>query len=233
MDIALGIVWYFVLIFSMTVHEAAHAWAALRLGDPTAYVGGQVTLDPVPHIRREPFGMVLVPILTFFLWGNWMMGWASAPYDPLWAQEHPRRAAWMALAGPLSNLLLVLLAVVLIHVGFASQLFAFPNAFTFQQVVAGTDDGMAQAMAVFVSLLFSLNLLLFVLNLIPVPPLDGSAAVGVFLSDENAHRVQEWMSQPTFSMFGILIAWFMIRRIFWPVFDTALDLLIGSLAWAR
>ena len=86
--LAVGLIWYAVFLFSATVHEAAHAWAAYRLGDPTAYLGGQVTLNPAPHVQREPFGTVLVPIITFALSG-WMMGWASAPYNPMWADRYP------------------------------------------------------------------------------------------------------------------------------------------------
>ena len=91
--VALGLAWYAAFLFSTCCHEAAHAWAALRLGDPTAYLGGQVSLDPRPHIVREPIGTVVVPLLTFVLTRQWMMGWASAPYDPAWADRHPRRAA--------------------------------------------------------------------------------------------------------------------------------------------
>src|SRR6185369_342258 len=79
-------------------------FVAWRGGDPTAYEAGQVSLSPWPHIRREPWGTVLVPLLTFFTYAGtgsaWMMGWASAPFDPLWEHRHPRRAAAMALAGP-------------------------------------------------------------------------------------------------------------------------------------
>ena len=83
--IALGVIWYVVFLFSTTCHEGAHALAAKWGGDPTAFEGGQVTLSPIPHIRREPFGMVLAPILSYVLYrGEWMIGWASAPYDPSW-----------------------------------------------------------------------------------------------------------------------------------------------------
>jgi hypothetical protein len=67
-----GIQWYLVFLFSTTLHEASHAFAAMKLGDSTAYEGGQVTLDPLPHIRREPIGTVVVPIISFIL-GGWMM----------------------------------------------------------------------------------------------------------------------------------------------------------------
>ncbi len=124
--LALGLIWYVVFLFSTTCHEAAHAFAAKLGGDLTAFHGGQVSLDPIPHIRREPFGMVVFPILSFIT-GGWMMGWASAPYDPEWSYRHPRRAAWMSLAGPAANLSLAILAGILIHAGLAFSLFKLPE----------------------------------------------------------------------------------------------------------
>src|SRR5256885_2129501 len=112
-----GAAWYVVFLFSTTVHEASHAFTALRLGDDTAYRGGQVTLDPTPHIRREPFGMVLVPLLSYFF-GGWMIGWASAPYDQQWALRYPKRSGLMALAGPAANLILVIVAAFLMRLAF-------------------------------------------------------------------------------------------------------------------
>src|SRR4030042_794036 len=106
---ALGVIWYIVFIVSTTFHEACHGFAAVKLGDPTAYHHGLVTLDPLPHIKRSPFGMVIIPILSFALSG-WMIGWASAPFDPYWALSNRKKAAWMALAGPGANLILVLSA---------------------------------------------------------------------------------------------------------------------------
>ena len=76
--IALGFIWYVVFLFSTTCHEGAHALVAKLGGDPTAFYGGQVTLNPLPHIRREPLGTVVVPILSY-LFSEWMIGWASAP----------------------------------------------------------------------------------------------------------------------------------------------------------
>ena len=105
---------YVAFLFSVTLHEAAHAWAAQRGGDLTAYLGGQVSVDPIPHIRREPFGMVVLPLISLAIF-NFPFGFASAPYDPVWARNHPRRAAWMALAGPAANLLLVLVAALIIR----------------------------------------------------------------------------------------------------------------------
>jgi Zn-dependent protease len=76
-----GFIWYVAFLFSTTCHEASHALVAKLGGDDTAALGGQVSLNPIPHIRREPFGMVLIPLLAFFMSGS-MIGWASAPYDP-------------------------------------------------------------------------------------------------------------------------------------------------------
>jgi hypothetical protein len=111
-----GLIYYIVFLFSTTVHEAAHAWAAKIGGDLTSYHGGQVSLDPRPHIQREPFGMVILPLISTLTTG-WPFGYASAPYDPQWAMRHPKRAAWMALAGPGSNLALVVLSVIVIRIG--------------------------------------------------------------------------------------------------------------------
>ncbi|MEM7517264.1 MAG: site-2 protease family protein, partial [Planctomycetota bacterium] len=104
-----GLILYIVFLLSTVLHEAAHAWAALKGGDPTAYEGGQVSLDPMPHIRREPFGMVILPLLSVAISG-WPFGFAHAPYDPVWAERYPIRSAWMSIAGPASNFLLVLLS---------------------------------------------------------------------------------------------------------------------------
>src|SRR2546427_9845027 len=105
-----GLLWFAAFLFSTTVHEAMHALAALRGGDPPASLGGQVSLSPLPHIRREPIGMLVVPLLTAFTNG-WAVGWASTPYDPIWAARYPRRAAAMAAAGPAGNLLIATLAL--------------------------------------------------------------------------------------------------------------------------
>ncbi|HKC50693.1 MAG TPA: site-2 protease family protein, partial [Myxococcota bacterium] len=105
-----SLVWLIVFVISVTTHEAAHAWVAYLGGDGTAYLGGQVTLNPIPHMRREPFGMVVIPVLTVFTRG-FPMGWASTPFDPQWEEQYPRRAAWMALAGPAANFAMALLAL--------------------------------------------------------------------------------------------------------------------------
>src|SRR6266705_615693 len=124
---AMGVMWYVVFLLSLTCHEASHALAAKLGGDLTAFHGGQVTLNPIPHMRREPFGTILVPIISYAL-GGWMIGWASAPYDPFWEARHPRRAAWMSLAGPGANFALMIIGAISIRAGMLAGLFQQPAA---------------------------------------------------------------------------------------------------------
>ena len=98
-----GFIWYIAFLFSTTCHEASHALVAKLGGDDTADRAGQVTLNPVPHIRREPWGMVVIPLVSFLFFG-WMIGWASAPYNPEWQARHPRRGGLMASDGYRRNL---------------------------------------------------------------------------------------------------------------------------------
>ncbi len=224
MEIGLGLLWYAVFIVSLTFHEAAHGLAALVLGDTTARDAGLVTLDPLTHIQRSPIGMVVVPIISF-LWGGWMMGWASTPYDPHWAHRHRRHAAFMALAGPAANLLLVLVAAVLIRVGMAFGIFEAPQTANFEQVTIARAPGLAQGAAVLVSVLLSLNLILFVFNLLPLPPLDGSEILTLFLSDSAAERYRAVMTQPGFHLIGLVIAWNLMAFLAGPAQSLALNLL--------
>ncbi len=222
--VVLGVLWYVVFLMAITFHEGAHAMAAKWGGDPTAFRAGQVTLSPLPHMQREPFGTILVPLLSFYLQG-WMIGWASAPYDPLWQQRHPRRAAWMALAGPAANAGLMILAGILIRLGLWMEFFEFPGYATFTRVVASSDPGVGSALATFLSILFMLNLLLFTFNLLPVPPLDGSTGVTLLMSEEMSKKFTEFIHNPMFSMVGILIAWVVFGRIFGFIFKLSLILL--------
>lgn len=228
LDLVMGIKWYLVFLFSTTLHEAAHAWTALKLGDDTAARGGQVSLDPTPHIRREPFGMVVVPLLAFFLSG-WMIGWASAPYNVAWAQRYPRRAALMAMAGPLSNLLLVLLAALFIHAGMEWGLFRPPHQIDWARMTVATEGGVWTFFATMLSLVFSLNLLLFAFNLLPLPPLDGSSLPFFFLSDEWAEKYAAFVRHPSFGLIGIFIAW----KVFGQIYPTIQLWAVNLLYWGR
>src|SRR5688572_14952664 len=141
-----------------------HAFAAYRGGDPTAYHGGQVSLSPVPHIRREPIGMLVVPLLTALTQG-WAIGWASTPYDPRWAAAYPKRAAVMAAAGPAGNLSIALIAFVLIKIGLASGWFIPPDSANFEHLVSSpSGDGRTFA-GTLLSIFLTLNVLLAAFNM--------------------------------------------------------------------
>src|SRR6202789_1938843 len=151
----LGVIWYIVFLFSTTCHEGAHSLAAKLGGDTTAFHGGQVTLNPIPHIRRSPFGLVVVPIISYFL-AHWMIGWASAPYDPAWQQRYPRRAAWMALAGPAANFTLVILSALAIRAGISFGYFRMPAFVSFTRITEASGPGIAGFAATFLSIFFRL-----------------------------------------------------------------------------
>jgi Zn-dependent protease len=215
-----GALWYGVFLFSTVAHEAAHAWSAQKLGDDTAARGGQVSLNPWPHVRREPFGMVVVPLLSWFL-GGWMIGWASAPYDPEWARQYPRRAALMALAGPSANLLLALAAALLIRVGLEWQVFTSPTSLGSMRMVEAVTNGPWEVAAMILSVMLSLNLLLCAFNLLPLPPLDGSSVPLLLLPAGAAEKYRAVMQSPLLRYAGLILA----SRLLGPVFPR---LLIGA-----
>ncbi len=223
-----GLPLYLAFLVSAVFHEAAHAWAARRGGDPTAYRGGQVSLDPRPHIRREPVGLVFLPLLCLASWG-WPIGFASAPYDPRWAQRFPHRAAWMALAGPGSNLALLVAVAVAMRLGLETGALVPPEQLGFASVVGAAAPGLGALIAKLLSVFFSMNLVLLLLNLIPFPPLDGSAAVQLLMDRETALRYQEVLRRPALGWVGMLAAWFLFPELFRPAFAFALRLVYSGL----
>ena len=215
--------WLAAFLLSLTCHEAAHALAGRIGGDSTA--AAQVTLDPIPHIKREPFGTLVVPILSFFFQGGgWMIGWASAPYDPQWAARHPKRAAAMAAAGPAANFALMLLAAVAIRVGLASGYFELPGGSVTLDTLVVAPEGAAAGLALFSSVLFSVNLILGCFNLIPLPPLDGYAMVPLVLSERGRQKWFDLFSGGG-AILGLIVAFVVFGRIMPPVFRLAIGLL--------
>lgn len=231
-ELASAITYFVVFLFSTTLHEAAHAWVALLGGDRTAYHGGQVTLDPRPHIRREPFGMFVLPLLTALVSG-WPLGFASAPYDPRWAQRFPNRAAVMALAGPAANLLLVVLAALLLRAGAMAGVFDAPERVSFGHLAASQAGDWWAGIGQLLSAFFSVNLLLAVLNLLPFPPLDGSGALPLVLSPEAGRRYQEFVWRtPALAWIGLLVAWRLTDVIFTPIFFGAVNLVYPGVSYS-
>jgi Zn-dependent protease len=222
-DIATGFIWFVAFLFSTTVHEAMHALVAWKGGDPTAYHGGQVSLSPIPHIRREPIGMLVVPLLTSVTMG-WAMGWASAPYDPVWAERHPKRAALMAAAGPAGNFIIAAVALVLIKVGLMTGMFTAPPSANFSRVIVSAVSGNADFIATILSVLLMLNVLLGTFNLLPLPPLDGGSVFSIFLPEDLGRRLRDLQSNGMFSMIGLLVAWRVFPYLTDPIFSTVLRL---------
>jgi Zn-dependent protease len=222
--IGYAIAWYFIFLISVTTHEAAHAWAAKRGGDPTAEKGGQVSLNPWPHIKRAPIGMVVIPIVSIFIIG-WPFGFAVTPYDPIWAHNHPRKAGWMAAAGPLANFVLLLIAFAVIKIGLSAGFFLEPLTINTYTLVQPSIEGLLSGLAVFMSMLFSMNLILFVLNIIPMPPMDGSGIISLFLKDEAARKFNAIIRHPAFGVIGLLLVWFVFAPVIEFIFIKAMSLI--------
>jgi Zn-dependent protease len=221
-DLAFGFLEYVVFLLSTTCHEASHSLIAKLGGDPTASEAGQVSLNPLPHIKREPFGMVVMPLLGIVSQTG-LIGWASAPYDPLWSQKHPRRAAWMSLAGPGANFGLCLLSAILMRIGLALKFF-LPGSSTARIVEPAAASGVAEGIAIALSVFFSLNLLLGCFNLLPFPPLDGYGVLGLFTTDAGARKLEELrMRIRGFSIIGLLLGWRLLSMIYEPVLNAGIN----------
>lgn len=176
------------ILFAITVHEVAHGWVANKLGDPTARLLGRLTLNPIKHI--DIVGTILVPALLFYSTG-FIFGWAK-PVPIGWRNLHsPRRdVALVASAGPGSNLLMALLWGLILKLGVMLH--------------AETAMGISFAMIEMGKIGIQINLILLVLNLIPIPPLDGSRVVASFLPTKLAY----WYTR--IEPFGFVILLFLL-----------------------
>ena len=222
-DIGTGLIWFLAFLFSTTVHEAMHAFAAWRLGDSTAYQGGQVSLNPAPHVAREPIGMVALPLLTSLTQG-WAVGWASCPYDPVWARRYPGRSAVMAAAGPFGNLLIALAAFGALRAGLAMEWFVAPEHVSFDSIAeVGGVEGPA-LVTTLLSVFLVQNVFLCAFNLLPLPPLDGAAVLNGLLPERHAQALMELQSNAMMSMVGLLIAWQVFPFVSNPLFSLLLKL---------
>ena len=157
-DIAQIAIGFTVLLFSLTVHEMAHAWTADRLGDPTARILGRVTLNPIAH--ADPIGTVLFPLIAMVT-GAPLIGWAKpVPVDIRRLRHRERDYVLVAAAGPASNIIMAVSAAVILA------------AMPISPVVLGETNTSAP-LAAFLTRMVVLNVLLAVFNMLPIPPLDG------------------------------------------------------------
>jgi Zn-dependent protease len=206
--IALGLTSYVVLLFSLSVHESAHGWMALQMGDDTALRQGRITLNPVAHI--DPIGTVLIPLLQIFGPGIPLMGWAKP--TPVGAHNFRRLAhghIMVAGAGPVSNLILAVL-------------------FTLLFVVARFAGVLHQpAVVSFLAIGVSMNIALAIFNLVPLPPLDGSWIASWGLPRSIANHYDRVM-QP-YGHWILLILFFtgILGRVIGPFIILVRDLLFS------
>ncbi|MDT8405931.1 MAG: site-2 protease family protein [Methylococcales bacterium] len=148
-------IWVLPVVFAITVHEVAHGWVALRLGDKTASRLGRLTLNPIKHI--DPVGTILIPGILLALSSGFIFGWAKpVPVDPRAFRKPRQHMAIVALAGPVANLLMALAWALWVRLGVSLDIayFTLPMIYT---GVAG----------------ITINLVLMLINLLPIPPLDG------------------------------------------------------------
>lgn len=202
-----------VLIFAFSVHECAHAYAAYRLGDPTAYMLGRLTLNPLKHL--DPFGSILMPLLSMIS-GFPLIGWAKpCPVTPRNFRHYKQGDILTTLAGPASNLAMALLAlvglIILKHTpgaGADSVLAAqFMTSRAFRPMLDTTHLPQLFPLALLLYYGILTNILLFVFNLIPVPPLDGSRILRYALP-YNAEQLYDRIGG-----YGIILIYFIARPI--------------------
>lgn len=218
-----GIIYYLIFLMSTTFHEASHAVFAMLGGDYTAYKGGQVTLDPVPHMKREPMGMIVFPLIFLFTTG-FVMGWASAPYDAIWARNNHRKAALMSLAGPLANLTLVVVSGILIKIGLSMGFF---SALDMMYTTNAGSSALSLGLAKILKITFYLNLILCVFNLMPLPGFDGSGVISGFFDKNIASKIADVVNNPSYSIVSFIIAYNVFPIVFSPIARYAYGILFS------
>lgn len=165
-----GVIVITILIFSAILHEIAHGYVAERLGDPTARLMGRLTLDPRPHI--DPFLSIILPLILYLTSPIIFGGAKPVPVDPFNLKDGRKDLALVSLAGPLTNVLLCIIAALLIKL-------LFPVASL--SLVAGSS-----IVGFILATIVQINLLLAIFNLLPIPPLDGSKIFALILPDRMA-----------------------------------------------
>jgi Zn-dependent protease len=186
-----------ILLFSIVVHEVAHGWMALRLGDSTARDSGRLTLNPIPHI--DPIGSIVIPLLSYISAGSVFIAWAKpVPINPANFRNLRRDDILVSIIGPFSNLIVAFCCAVFYIL---SQRFFGPLMLI--------ENNLQHEIAAFLIHMFAagitLNIFLAVFNLIPVPPLDGSHVLSSILPAEIGERYRQ------IGFFGILLVIMLMR----------------------
>jgi Zn-dependent protease len=197
------ILWFVVFLFSLSLHEAAHAWTANRFGDYTAYYLGRVTLNPAAHV--DLLGTILFPIFSFFS-GVPLIGWAKpVPVNPLHLRETRKHHILVSLAGPGSNLLLAgLFLIFILLLG------------TNWEAIARALGGLFVPLGKMLLIGMMLNIALAVFNLIPIPPLDGHWVLYHLLPEGAAEVFDQIRPLGIFLLYGLMLLG-ILRVVFTPV----------------
>lgn len=186
------------VLLAITLHEVAHGWAAKSLGDPTAHLLGRLTLNPLKHV--DPVGTILIPLVLFLLPGNFLFGWAKpVPVNMNQLGEPKRDMALVAAAGPAANFVMALLWA-----------FVYRYAHGMSDPVATILITMAGAGILF-------NLVLMVVNLIPVPPLDGGRVLAGVLPNNLSELLARIEPFGLFVIFGLLAMGMLGHIIYEPL----------------
>ena len=210
-----------VLLFSVIFHEVAHGWVAFKLGDPTAKNLGRLTLDPIPHI--DPIMTIIVPIFLYMTMGFAFGGAKPVPVNPYNFKNPKRDMALVAAAGPASNLILAIVAIILYKI-FLS--FGILEPMTNSRFYA-EDISLLENLFQFTVII---NVVLMVFNLFPIPPLDGSKILMGFLSHENAMKFESFSRYGFIIIIGIIllgdvIHFSILGSVINPVINFSLNLL--------
>ena len=196
-DLVAVFIAFAVLIFSLTVHEAAHAVTADRLGDPTARLLGRVSLNPAVHV--DPIGTILFPLISMFT-GAPLIGWAKpVPVNPTrLGRQWKQKFMVIAAAGPASNIVIAIVAALILHI--------VPVSGSFQERTLAP-------LAVFLYQLVGLNVLLAVFNMIPVPPLDGGNVVAGVLRGPVAEAFDRLRPYGFFILYALILSGALTRIV--------------------
>jgi Zn-dependent protease len=204
------IIWTIPVIFAITAHEVAHGWVALRLGDRTAQMMGRLTLNPIKHI--DPIGTILIPGLLLLI-GGFIFGYAKPVPVTYQNLRNPKSdMAWVAVAGPVSNLIMAIIWAGVAMLGV---------------VLAESDIAMGLPMSYMGAAGILINAMLMVLNLLPLPPLDGGRILVSLLPGPMAWQVQRLEPYGFFILLGLLY-FGLLGKLLWPMIGAFVNLLANG-----
>jgi Zn-dependent protease len=204
-DVGFAIIWFVVFLFSLSFHEAAHAWTSEKFGDDTGRLQGRITLNPIAHI--DPIGTILFPLISMLTTVP-LLGWAKpVETNPLLWRDKTKANISVSAAGPISNFILVFIAFVVLKTMLLSGTLVFnPRLSSIYNAIVPA-PGLAafmEPLTMFLNIMLMLNLALGIFNLIPVPPLDGSHVLESILPYQMAQAYAQIRPYGFLLLIGLL-----------------------------